>query len=98
MKKKANVYFHMAYGCDYANSDYEEKWRPAVKSYEHEDEKCIFICNRDVIFDLPDGFDPTPKQVAALEKQKLAALAAYQQTVAEINDKLSKLQAIEFAP
>ena len=44
--------------------------------------------------DIPENFNPIPQQVAALERQKAEALQKYQTTVAEINERLSKLQAI----
>jgi cell division protein FtsB len=45
-------------------------------------------------FDAPD-INVVAAQVASLEAQKLAALAEYQKTVAQLNERLSKLQAIE---
>lgn len=47
-------------------------------------------------FDLPASFDPTGAQVASLEALKVEALEKYQETVARINQELSKLQAITY--
>lgn len=49
----------------------------------------------EVSLPIPDEFDPVPAQVAALEAQKLAALADYRAAVGAINDRLQKLLAIE---
>jgi len=80
--------------------DYQKRsWMPELWSCKvEENENRVFIEKRQFTVEIPDDFDPVPGQVAALEKQKLKALATYQSTVAEINDRLSKLQAIEFAP
>jgi hypothetical protein len=47
-------------------------------------------------YEPPADFNPVAKEVEALEKRKAAALRAYQTTVSEINERLSKLQAITF--
>lgn len=90
-------YVFMSYQYD---DDYTKKsWAPQLWSCRVSDEDDrVFIGQSEFTVDIPDDFDPVPQQVAALEKQKLEALATYQRTVAEINDRLSKLQAIEFAP
>lgn len=49
-------------------------------------------------YEPPADFNPVATEVAALEKRKAAALRAYQHTVNEINERLSKLQAITFEP
>ena len=101
MKMTVNAFVFMEYTDDYFSEpmDFQKKWRPRLRSckLENKDDR-VFIAQRDVEVDIPDDFNPVPQQVAALEKKKLEALATYQQAVAEINDRLSKLQAIEFAP
>jgi hypothetical protein len=52
---------------------------------------------REVTVDLPEDFNPVAAEVAALHAQKLLALEAYQRTVAQINDRLANLQALESA-
>lgn len=49
---------------------------------------------RTVTVDLPEGFNADAAEVAALNEQKAQALEAYQRTVAELNERLSKLMAI----
>jgi len=45
---------------------------------------------------VPDNYDPRAQQIIALEKQKQMVMADYQKTVTEINDRISKLQALEY--
>lgn len=47
-------------------------------------------------YELPEGWDPTAAQVAALNKQKDALTAEFHRRVAQINDQISKLQALPF--
>jgi len=54
------------------------------------------ICEQEIEFEVPDNFDPRAQQIAALEKQKQKVMAEYQKTVNEINDNISKLQALEY--
>ena len=49
---------------------------------------------RMVTVDLPPDFNPVAAEVSSLQEQKAQALEAYQRTVAELNDRLSKLLAI----
>lgn len=101
MKMTVTAFVFMEYDSDYFSDpvDFEKKWRPRLRACQLENtEDRVFIEKRQVIVEIPNDFDPVPGQVAGLEKKKREALAAYQRTVAEINDRLSKLQAIEFAP
>ena len=47
---------------------------------------------------MPTDYDPREKQIAALEAQKKQAMAEFHKSVAEINDKISKLTALEYTP
>jgi len=49
-------------------------------------------------YELPEGWDPTAAQVAALNKQKDALTDEFHRRVAQINDQISKLQCLEFTP
>jgi hypothetical protein len=46
--------------------------------------------------DVPDDFNPIPKQVEALEAEKKKAHAAFLHMAREIDEQISKLQAITF--
>ena len=56
-----------------------------------------YISSHEIEIEVPDNFDPRAQQIAALEAQKQKAMADYQSTVNDINDRISKLQAIEYA-
>jgi hypothetical protein len=45
---------------------------------------------------VPDNYDPRAQQIAALEKQKQKVMADFQKSVAEINERISNLQALEY--
>lgn len=93
----AQGYMFMEYDCDWAHGDYEQKWYPRWKSYKASDTATsIFVKEMALEFEVPHDFNPLPQQVAALEAEKAEALAAYQKTVAEVNERLSKLQALTF--
>lgn len=59
-------------------------------------ETMIHVGEQEVEIDVPDSFDPRAQQIAALEKQRQKVMADYQKTVTEINERISKLQALEF--
>jgi hypothetical protein len=56
----------------------------------------IYVNSQELEIEVPENFDPRPSQIAALEAQKQKARADYQATVNDINDRISKLQAIEY--
>ena len=98
-KQAATAYVFMEY--DYHEDANGKKnysaqiWAPAIwKCRVSDEEHRVFIGTQSVEVDIPDDFNPIPAQVAALEKSKRDAMDAYQRTVAEINDRLSKLLAI----
>lgn len=91
----APLHVYMEYSYDWSSDDYQQKWRPTFKCFKAPDEEHrIYIGQQSVTFEVPDDFNPVPAQVAALEREKLAALEAYQRSVAQINERLSKLLAI----
>ena len=61
-----------------------------------DDETLTYICAQEVEVEVPDNYDPRAQQVAALEKRKQKVMADYQTMVAEINNRISKLQALEY--
>jgi hypothetical protein len=97
MKVQTKVYVFMSF--DYKPDYSIKEWRPDLWHCKvDENAERIYIGEQTFEVDVPDNFDPAPKQVAALEKEKTKALAEYTKTVAEINERLSKLLAIEYAP
>ena len=61
-----------------------------------DDDSRTYIGEQEVEVEVPDNYDPRPKQIAALEKQRQKVMADYQKTVTDINEKISKLQALEY--
>lgn len=55
-----------------------------------------FVGQQEVELDIPDNYDPRAQQVAALIASKQALMADYQKSVTEINERISKLQALEY--
>ena len=55
-----------------------------------------YIGSQEVELDVPEDYDPRAQQIAALEAKRTKAMADYQKSVTEINDHISKLQAIEY--
>ena len=48
----------------------------------------------EIDFEVPSDFNPVAEEIAAIEREKAAALDEFQETVASCNERLSKLQAI----
>lgn len=91
MKVKHTIHIHY--------SKYEWETKPEYLLYSHKFEDTdyrIHIGSQEVEIEIPDSFDPRSKQIEALEKEKKAVMAKYQKTVAEINTRISKLQAITY--
>ena len=55
-----------------------------------------YVCEQEVEVEVPDNYDPRAQQIAALEKHKQKVMADFQKSVDDINDKISKLQALEY--
>lgn len=52
------------------------------------------IASAEVAFSVPDDLDPVAMEIDELNAQKAEAARAFQMTMAAINDRLAKLQAI----
>ncbi len=61
-----------------------------------DDEYRTYVGQQEIEIDVPEDYDPTAQKVAALEKQKRKVMADFQKTVDTINEKISKLQALEY--
>jgi hypothetical protein len=61
-----------------------------------DDDYRVWVSEQDVEIEVPENFDPRQSEVAALEARKIKAMADYQKTVTEINDRISKLTALEY--
>ncbi len=55
-----------------------------------------YVGEQEIEIEVPDNYDPRAQKILALEKQKQKAMVDYQNTVNQINERISKLQAIEY--
>lgn len=93
--QKTFVYLEEVYLPDYSGKE----WAPKLWCFKADDtDERVFVCETTTEFEMPDGFDPVAKQIAALEAAKGEALRQYQSRVAELNTRLANLQAITYEP
>ncbi len=82
----------------YSKWDFEEQGEYIIYSHKFEDtDYRVHICECEIEIEVPDDFDPRAQQIAALERERTKAMADYQRTMAEINERISKLQAIGYS-
>jgi len=62
----------------------------------NDSEHQTYVGEQEIEIDVPDDYDPRAQKIAALEKHKQKVMADYQKTVTDINEKISKLQALEY--
>jgi hypothetical protein len=91
MKIKTTVHIH------YIQFSWDIEGQYQVYSCKLEDsEHRTYVGEQQIEIDVPDDYDPRAQKIAALEKQKQKVMADYQKTVTEINNRISKLQALEY--
>ena len=91
MKLAAKIYIY------YKKYHWEDTGEYIVFAFKTGDSDTLtFIGEQDVELEIPDNYDPRAQQVAALEAAKQKVMADYQKSVNEINDRISKLQALEY--
>jgi hypothetical protein len=61
-----------------------------------DDESRTYVGQQEIEIEVPDNYDPRAQKIEALQAKKLKIMADYQKTVTEINERISKLQAIEY--
>jgi hypothetical protein len=81
------------YFCKYA---WETEGKFVPFAYQHDSDHYTFVCEQDIEMEVPDNYDSRAQQIEGLEKQKQKVMADYQKSVTEINDRISKLQALEY--
>lgn len=91
MKVKTTVHiYHQKYS-------WEQEARFLVMYAKIDDcEHQTYVCEQEIEINVPDDYDPRAQKIAALEKHKQKVMADYQKTLVEINERISKLQAIEY--
>ena len=90
MKIKTTLYI---YFCKYS---WETEGNFVPFAYQHDLDHYTFVCQQEIEMDVPDNYDSRAQQIEGLEKQKQKVMADYQKSVTEINDRISKLQALEY--
>jgi hypothetical protein len=91
MKVKINAYIH------FAKYSWENEGEFQLFSVKLDDtDHRTFVGERAIEIEVPDNYDPRAQQIAALEKQKQKVMADFQQSVTEINERISNLQALEY--
>lgn len=76
---------------------WQDKGIYQVFSYKYEDdENRTFVSEQEIEIEVPDKYDPMAQKIASLESQKEKAMSDYNDTVREINIRISKLQALEY--
>jgi hypothetical protein len=91
MKVKTTVHiFHSKYS-------WEDKSEYLVFYAKVEDDEYrTYVGAQEIEIEVPDNYDPRAQQIAALEKHKQKVMADFQRSVDGINEKISKLQALEY--
>ena len=91
MKIKTTVHIH------YEQHEWEDKGNYLICSVKFDDTSYrAYVCEHEIEIEVPNNFDPRAQQIEALEKQRQKVMADYQKTVTEINNRISKLQALEY--
>jgi hypothetical protein len=89
VKTTAHVY-HTKYS-------WEKEARYQIYSSKIDDtEDITYVCEQEFEVEVPDNYNPTAQQLTALQKEKEKAQEEFSKKVASINERISKLQAIEF--
>lgn len=90
---KVKITAHI-YHCQYSWEETSEYQIMYVKLDDCEHR--TYVGEQEIEIEVPDNYDPRAQKIAALEKHKLKVMADYQKTVDQINERISKLQALEF--
>ena len=91
MKVKTTVHIH------YNQFSWQNEGDYTVFSCKLDDtESRTYVGEQEIEIEVPDDYDPRAQKIAALEKHKQKVMADYQKTLMEINDRISKLQALEY--
>lgn len=91
MKVKTTVHIF------YSQYHWEEKGEYLVfYAKVADDEHRTYIGAQEIEIEVPDDYDPRAQKIAALKKHKQEVMADYQKRVDQINERISKLQALEY--
>jgi hypothetical protein len=91
MKIKIMAHVH------YQKFEWEEKGQYRIASFKMDDtEDRTYVGQQEVEFDAPENYDPTAQKIAALQALKQKAQDDFAKSIYQINEKISKLQALEY--
>jgi hypothetical protein len=91
MKVKITVHiYHFQYS-------WEKEARFQIYSLKIDDtDHMTYVGTQEIEIEVPNDYDPTAQKVAALQKEKQKAQEDFAKKVASINERISKLQALEY--
>jgi hypothetical protein len=93
LQMKLNTTVHVYY----EQYSWEVTGKFSVLSFKADDsEERTYVGQQQVEIDVPEDYDPRAQKIVALDKQKQKVMADFQKTVDTINEKISKLQALEY--
>ena len=91
MKIKTTVHIH------FVKYSWETQGRFEAMSYQIKDDtNYSYVGPQEIEVDVPEHFDPRPAQIAVLEAEKQKVMAEFQKSITIINERISKLQALEY--
>ena len=91
MKVKTALYvYHTQYAWQDEGSYQAYTW------HSEDTATSTLVGQQEVELDIPDNYDPRAQQVAALIASKQALMAEFQKSIDDINERISKLQALEY--
>ena len=91
MKVKTTIHIH------HQQYSWQDQGEFVVYSCQLEDaEHRTYVGEQEIEIEVPDDYDPRGQKIDALEKYKLKIMGDYQKMVTEINERISKLKALEY--
>lgn len=91
MKIKIMAHVH------YRKFEWEKEGTYRIASFKMDDtEDCTYVGQQEVEFEAPENYDPTAQKIAALQALKQKAQDDFAKSIYQINEKISKLQALEY--
>lgn len=81
-----------------ARKNWDEKFEYTWAAVELKEHGYITVKPQVLEFELPSDFNPTAAMIESLAAEKQKIQAAFSAKIAEINDKISNLQALTFNP
>ena len=91
MKIKTTIHVH------FVKYSWETEGHFETMSYPIKDDtNYSYVGPQEIEVDVPDHFDPRPTQIAVLEAKKQQLMADQEKAITIINERISKLQALEY--